>query len=286
MARWLPIPQDCPLLARKVQKGGTLRSSQPSVQQTQRQHSKLTSGWQLRISGIESTPTCSNTQRPVSPVKDSKSLMPRLLPFLCCPCQINQTSWRMQIFWPNVDSWVSTQIHIVHCASPVPSPSMPWSLQLKTKKQKLWPMPYMQNGFVNLVFWHKSTLMAGKSLLTNYHKNFSLYSIFSILKSTLAHPQCNMQVKVFNKTIKKYLASLINETTVDRENLLPALMLAYNTSYHSTIYIIWTIFWCQASTTLISKSGHQSGALWQVLPNRTFTTPTKTQIYCKKYCWV
>ncbi len=54
-------------------------------------------------------------------------------------------------------------------------------------------------------------------------------------KTTLAHPQCNAQVEVFNKTVNKYLASFMDDTTLDSENLLPALMLSYNTSYHSTI---------------------------------------------------
>ncbi len=54
-------------------------------------------------------------------------------------------------------------------------------------------------------------------------------------KTTPAHPQCNAQVEVFNKTVKRYLASFINDTTLDWENFLPALMLSYNTSYHSMI---------------------------------------------------
>ncbi len=49
-----------------------------------------------------------------------------------------------------------------------------------------------------------------------------------------AHPQCNSQVKVFNKTVKKYLASYVDETALNWE-FLPALALSYNTSYHSTI---------------------------------------------------
>jgi hypothetical protein len=54
-------------------------------------------------------------------------------------------------------------------------------------------------------------------------------------KTTPAHPQCNAQVEVFNKTVKKYLASFVDDTMLDWENFLPVLMLSYNTSYHSTI---------------------------------------------------
>jgi transposase InsO family protein len=49
------------------------------------------------------------------------------------------------------------------------------------------------------------------------------------------HPQCNSQVEVFNKTVRKYLASYVDETTLNWDKFLPALMLAYNTSYCSTI---------------------------------------------------
>jgi hypothetical protein len=35
---------------------------------------------------------------------------------------------------------------------------------------------------------------------------------------TLAHPQCNAQVEVFNKTIMKYIASFVDDTTLDWEN--------------------------------------------------------------------
>jgi transposase InsO family protein len=49
------------------------------------------------------------------------------------------------------------------------------------------------------------------------------------------HPQCNAQVEVYNKTVKKYLAFYVEDTTLNWDEWLPALMLAYNTSYHSTI---------------------------------------------------
>ena len=54
-------------------------------------------------------------------------------------------------------------------------------------------------------------------------------------KTSPYHPQCNSQVEVFNKTVKKYLASYVNDSTLNWDEWLPALMLAYNTSYHSTI---------------------------------------------------
>jgi len=54
-------------------------------------------------------------------------------------------------------------------------------------------------------------------------------------RTSSAHPQCNSQVEVFNKTVKKYLASFVDDVALNWETFLPALALSYNTSYHSTI---------------------------------------------------
>ncbi len=53
--------------------------------------------------------------------------------------------------------------------------------------------------------------------------------MLSVLKR-LYHPQCNAQVEVFNQNVKKYLASFMDDTTLDWEIFLLALMLSYNTS--------------------------------------------------------
>jgi hypothetical protein len=54
-------------------------------------------------------------------------------------------------------------------------------------------------------------------------------------KTSPAHPQCNAQVEVFNKTVKKFLQSFVDDTTLNWEMFLPALAISYNTSYHFTI---------------------------------------------------
>ena len=70
--------------------------------------------------------------------------------------------------------------------------------------------------------------------------NKLLNELFNLLdikhtKTSPAHPQCNAQVEVFNKTLAKYLASFVDQTTLDWEQYIPAMMFSYNTSYHSTI---------------------------------------------------
>jgi hypothetical protein len=57
-------------------------------------------------------------------------------------------------------------------------------------------------------------------------------------KMSPAHPQCNYQVKVLSKTVKKYKALFVDDTALNWESFLPALVLSYNTSYHSTITTI------------------------------------------------
>jgi len=65
-------------------------------------------------------------------------------------------------------------------------------------------------------------------------KLFQLHNV-SHTKTSPAHPQCNAQVEVFNKSIKKFLQSFVDDTTLNWENFLPALAISYNSSYHSTI---------------------------------------------------
>jgi hypothetical protein len=54
-------------------------------------------------------------------------------------------------------------------------------------------------------------------------------------KTSPAHPQCNAQVEVFNKTVKKFLQLFVDDRTLNWETFLPVLAISYNTSYHSTI---------------------------------------------------
>jgi hypothetical protein len=53
--------------------------------------------------------------------------------------------------------------------------------------------------------------------------------------TTAYHPQCNAQAEVCNKTIAQYLSTMVNESTLNWEEFVPALMFCYNTSFHRSI---------------------------------------------------
>jgi hypothetical protein len=53
--------------------------------------------------------------------------------------------------------------------------------------------------------------------------------------TTPHHPQCNSQAEVANKTIAKYLASFVDDSTLNWEDYLAPLMFCYNTSFHRSI---------------------------------------------------
>jgi hypothetical protein len=64
-----------------------------------------------------------------------------------------------------------------------------------------------------------------------------LFTSLNVRHTTTAsyHPQCNSQAKVCNKTIAKYLAAFVDESTSDWELYVPALAFGYNTSFHHSI---------------------------------------------------
>ncbi len=57
----------------------------------------------------------------------------------------------------------------------------------------------------------------------------------SCTKTSPVHPQCKAQVEIFNKAVKMFLQSFVNDTTLNWESFLPALDLSYSMSYNSTI---------------------------------------------------
>jgi putative transposase len=80
-------------------------------------------------------------------------------------------------------------------------------------------------------------------LVTDQGKEFTaqvcsrLWSKLEMIHSTTTarHPQTNAQAEVVNKTIARYLSAFVDESTLDWEAYLPALMFSYNTSFHRAI---------------------------------------------------
>ena len=80
-------------------------------------------------------------------------------------------------------------------------------------------------------------------LITDQGKEFcnkiseELYSLLNMRHATTSayHPQCNAQAEVANKTIAKYLSSVVSQDTLDWEKYLAPLKFSYNTSFHRTI---------------------------------------------------
>jgi hypothetical protein len=64
-----------------------------------------------------------------------------------------------------------------------------------------------------------------------------LYKLLQIKHTTTSPywPQCNSQAEVANKTIQKYLASFVDETTLDWPLYMAPKAFAYNTSLHRSI---------------------------------------------------
>ena len=64
-----------------------------------------------------------------------------------------------------------------------------------------------------------------------------LYKLLQIKHTTTSPywPQCNSQAEVANKTIQKYLASFVDETTLDWPLYMAPMAFAYNTSLHRSI---------------------------------------------------
>ena len=65
-----------------------------------------------------------------------------------------------------------------------------------------------------------------------------LFNLLGIKHTTTTpvHPQCNVKVEVFNKKVAKYLFLFVDNSTLDWEQYIPALMFSYNTCNHSTTH--------------------------------------------------
>ncbi len=75
----------------------------------------------------------------------------------------------------------------------------------------------------------------------NEFMNKLLVELFKLLnirhaKTSPAHPQCNAQVEVFNKTVKMFLQLFVDDTALNWETFLPALVISYNTSVANAMF--------------------------------------------------
>jgi len=64
-----------------------------------------------------------------------------------------------------------------------------------------------------------------------------LWDKLSLVHNTTTpyHPQANAQAEVVNRTIARYLASFVDQSTLDWELYLAPLMFSYNTTFHRSI---------------------------------------------------
>ncbi len=92
-----------------------------------------------------------------------------------------------------------------------------------------------RDWFANLEFRRRWTPIWGKDFINKL--SVELFQLLNVrhTKTSPAHLQCNAQVEVFNKKVKKFLQSFVDDTTLNWEMFLPGLAISYNTGYHSTI---------------------------------------------------
>jgi hypothetical protein len=197
------------------------------------QLSKHTFGSHPPITGPEFTPTYFDIPKPVSVV--SKENLPWINLHLCIHFRrrINPTSGSTLIF--SVPCSLQDDNTNTFFASLMHSQNMPLITAIENKEAETVAKAIFSEGFCKFGIPAQIHTDGGKEFVNKQSRE--LFDLLNVehTKMTPAHPQCNAQVEVFNKTVKKYLASFVDDTMLDWENFLPALMLSYNTSYHSTI---------------------------------------------------
>jgi len=114
-----------------------------------------------------------------------------------------------------------------------------------TKCVELVALPSKESNVVAQAIFEKWFCRYGIPLevFTDQGKEFcgslseDLFRLMQVQHTTTSayHPQCNAQAEVANKTIAKYLASFVDDSTLDWEPYLAPLMFVYNTSFHRSI---------------------------------------------------
>jgi hypothetical protein len=100
--------------------------------------------------------------------------------------------------------------------------------------RKQWQRQCLNSGSVCLEYRPKFT-DGGKEFVNKLLTELCELLNVQHTKTTPYHPQCKFAGGSVQQNSKKYLASYVDETTLNWDEFLPALMQAYNTIYHSTI---------------------------------------------------
>jgi hypothetical protein len=84
-----------------------------------------------------------------------------------------------------------------------------------------------RDWFSKFIFLAQIHMDSGKEFVNKLSGElFQLLNV-SHTKTSPTHPQLNTQVEVFNKTVKKFLQSFLDDTTLNWETFLPALVISY-----------------------------------------------------------
>ncbi len=195
-------------------------------------HSRVTSAFLPHTTGPSCGQTYASTQKCVSAANRGRNQQTSLRRSIHYPIQNGQTSGYMLIFLAKC--WLWHQHKYILC---ITDAFTKYALvtAVENKEAEMVAKAIFNEWFCKFgipVQIHTD----GRKGFVNKFSN-ELFQLLNVqhTKITLAYPQCNSHVEVFNKTVKNYLASFVDDTTLDWENFLLALMLSYNTSYHSTI---------------------------------------------------
>jgi hypothetical protein len=100
---------------------------------------------------------------------------------------------------------------------------MLWSLQLPARTLKWWLITIYRDWFSIFGILAQIHTDSGKEFMNKL--SAELFQLLNVnrTKTSPVHPQCNAQVEVFNKMVKNFLQSFVDDTTLNWETFLPAL---------------------------------------------------------------
>ena len=159
--------------------------------------SKHTSGFHRRTTGRSCGRTSLNTPKPAYGVNNEKNRLTNLRHYIHYQIRKDQMSEFTQTF--SDQCWRRVASTNTSCASQMLLQNTRWSRQSRTRRLRRWPRPSSTNGFANSASRRKSTLTAGRSLLTSSLTSYSSYLMFSILKQLRPIPSVTPRLKFSTK---------------------------------------------------------------------------------------